>query len=191
MSYNSTKPSRQRVLIALRSFATVAAASRSIGVSPSTILRMTVNDTELTKAYTECRDGIVASRARLSADAEKRKRDSEQRVLSVREVERRKARLFAAIGADPRIAAAAIHKRMNHEIRQSKMADLEDALESVEEVQRTGKISKPIKRSVVDVWDRWCGNCKEHRVDDPCEVCGRHTILVKGEGGPTSREVAL
>lgn len=138
------------------------------------------------KAYEECVGGIIRDRRKEESAAAKRERKA-MAVVTERTVERRKSRFFAAIGKDPRVAAAALHKRLNHERRQEKAADIEEALDNLAEIQATARLAKPVAKSTLDLWDRWCGHCKSHRVDDPCEVCGRHTILVKGDGGPTTR----
>ncbi len=87
---------------------------------------------------------------------------------SKQHAERRKTR-FAVV------ATAALHKRLNRERRQEKATEIEAAIDAVDDII-AGKndVAVPPLR-VLDVWDRWCANCKSHRVDDPCEVCARHT----------------
>lgn len=174
--------SRERALIALRSFPSVAAAARSIGTSSETLLRLTLGDDELSYAYEECVSGVVRQRQMEEHDAEARQKKAEAPRVTVRTAERRKARMFAAAGKNPQNAAAALHRRLNHERRQERAADIEAAIDAVDEII-SGKrdIAVPTKK-VLDVWDRWCANCKAHRIDDPCEVCNRKTLLVKGDG---------
>jgi len=165
----------------------VAAAARSIPTTPNTLLRLTLGDPELQTAYEQCVSGVLRDRRDQELAAKKQERKAAAPRVTERTAERRKARLFATIGKDPRIAAAALHKRLNHEKRQEKAADLEAALDSLAELQTTGKLTKPIAKETLDLWDRWCARCKAYRVDDPCEVCRCHTLLVKGDGGPTTR----
>jgi hypothetical protein len=168
------KVSPQRALIALRSFPSVAAAARSISCKPGTLLRMTVDNEELAHAYSECVDGSVAARQREALAAERRAKPEPPR-LTVRAAEKREARFFAAVGRNPHIAAAALHRRLNHEHRQEKAADIEAAIDAVDAVIA----DKPLAfiPAVNNVWDRWCAKCKEYRVDDPCEVCDRKTLV--------------
>ena len=173
------KVSRQRALIALKSHVSLKAAALSIPTTPEVLLRLTLDDPELTEAYKQCVDGTLRRRLKEEEALEKRAKASEVRPVSERTEEKRKMRFFAAVGRDPRVAAAALHARLNKQRKQDKAADLEEALDRLAELQSVGKVSKPISKAVLDVIDRWCGNCKEHRVDDPCEVCGRHTLLVK------------
>ena len=182
------KPSRQRALIALRSFTSVAAAARSVGTNANTLLRMTVGDQELGRAYRECRDGVLRARQREEAAASGREKKVAESRITERAAERNQRRLFRLRGQDPAVAVAALHKRLNRERRQEKAADLKEALDRLDELQAEARTVKPVTKRTLDVWDRWCANCKEHRVDDPCEVCSRHTVLVKGDGGPTTRE---
>lgn len=170
------KPSRQRALIALRSFPSVSAAARSVGTTPSTLMRMTLNDTELLEAYEECVYGVIRQRRHEVQAAEKRAQEKPR--VSERTAERRMARLFAATGRDPRIVAAALHKRLNREHRQEKAANIKATLAALDELMR-GRPSSPPSQRVLDTWDRWCANCQAHRVDDPCEMCNRHTLEVK------------
>lgn len=170
--------SRQRALIALQSFESVSAAAKSLGVETVTLLRMTLKDQKLAEAYRDCVNGVVRKRESEKRKAEKREREAKKPRVTERTAERRKARFFAATGRDPRLAAASLHKRLNHERRQEKAADLEAAIDAVDALIE-GRPVVPTKR-VLDVFDRWCGRCKSERVDDPCEVCGMHTIQHKG-----------
>lgn len=170
------RPSRQRALIALRSMDSVAKAARSIGCRPETLLRMAVGDDEMTEAYENCVHGVIRQRGEQERAEAKRQREA-NKPIDERTVERRTARFFAKIGKDPRIAAASLHKRLNHERRQEKAALLEEALDAVE-ARAANRPLKPPSRNLVEVFDRWCGRCKEHRVDDPCEMCGLHTLEV-------------
>lgn len=174
--------SKQRALIALRSFPSVRAAAQSVRASPNTLLRMTLDDDELAKAYEECVYGIVRQRGEEERAAAKRARKAQIPRVSERAAERRKARIFAAVGRNPRIAAAALHKRLNHERRQEKTANIKAAIDAVDNIIAGKNDGPPPSLHVLDVWDRWCANCKAHRIDDPCEVCSRHTLLVKGDG---------
>lgn len=172
------KLSQQRALIALKSFPTVKAAARSVGVSTSVLTRMAARDPKLAKAYDDCVSGAARKRQQEEEAAAKRRKEAEKGNVSVRIAEKRKMRFFAAVGKDPRVAAAALHKRLNHEERQDKAAALEEAIDAVD-AMIAREPPKPITRKMVDVWDRWCRNCNEYRVDDPCEVCSRHTIEAK------------
>lgn len=174
--------SRERALIALRSFPSVAAAARSMGTNPMALLRLTLGDDELSVAYEECLSGVIRQRQLEEQAAENRQKKAEKPRVTVRTAERRKARFLAAIGEDPRKAAAILHARLNREKRQEKAADIEAALDAVDEII-AGKrdLAIPTKK-MLDVFDRWCANCKSHRVDDPCEVCNRKTLIVKGDG---------
>ncbi len=162
----------QRVRIALSSFHTLRAAARSIGVKEETLTRFVAANPELSRAYQECVSGL----ARRRASEEKRitERARERPRVTVRQAEKRKARFFAAIGRDPRIAAAALNKRLNHERRQDKAAALEEAIDAVDDLI-AGRPLRPIVRAH-HVIDRWCARCKSWRVDDPCDVCGMHTL---------------
>lgn len=124
-----SRVSPQRALIALRTFPSVSAAARSIGCHHATLLRMTVGDSEIAEAYDECVNGLVAARQREEVDAAKRAAPEPPRV-TVKAAESRKARFFAAVGADPKLAAGLLHARLN-------------------------------------------------RVDDPCDICGRHTAEMR------------
>lgn len=172
------KVSRARALIALRSYPNVASAARSIPTTPNTLLRMTLGDPEISKAYEECVHGILRDRHDEEVAAFKRANPPPR--VTVRIAEKRKKRFFAAIGKNPALAVGALHKRLNHERRQEKVAALEAAIESIDQLQNHASEMTPISKNVLDLWDRWCANCKAHRVDDPCEVCRRHTLLVKG-----------
>lgn len=180
-------PSRQRALIALRSHRSVAAAARSCATTTQSLTRLTVGDNELTKAYQDCVSRKNLAREREAKDAGNRAKECVPKQITEEQVERYKRKLFYLSGKDPAIAVAALHRRLNRERRQDKAVDLEEAIENLDAVQQQAGVLKPIRKAVVDIWDRWCANCKQHRVDDPCEVCGRHTVLVKGEGGPTTR----
>lgn len=173
------RPSRQRALIALRSFSSVAAAARSLRCDPSTLMRMTIGDEELTEAYENCVYGVIRQRGEEERAATKRQRDAAKPRVSERTAERRKARLFAAAGKDPRLAAAALHKRLNHERRQEKAAAIEEAIDAVDEMIANRPVSKPPRLRLFEAFDRWCAHCKADRVDDPCEVCNRHTLEVR------------
>jgi hypothetical protein len=169
-----TRPlSPQRALIALRSFPSVAAACRSIGCKPDRLLRMTLADPELATAYDECLHGLVAARQREEIEAAKRAAPPPPRI-TVRAAEKSKARFFAAIGRDPRLAAGALHARLNKEERETKRAIIEAAIAAVDSMAATSSLTKPVP-SVKEVWDRWCAKCQDWRIDDPCEQCGRHT----------------
>jgi len=159
--------SRERALIALRSFPSVAAAAKSIGCHTSTLLRLTVGDPEVMEAYDECVNGLVAARQREEVDAAKRAAPEPPRV-TVRNAEKRKARIFAAAGGDPRIAAAALHARLNKEERETKRAAIEAAVAAVDAMAANAPLTKPAL-AVKDVWDRWCAKCQDWRIDDPCE----------------------
>ncbi len=172
------RPTKQRALIALRSFPSVAAAARSCSTSPPVLVRMTVGDDELTEAYENCVHGVIRQRGEEGRAAAKRQRDAEKPRITERTAEKRKARLFAAVGKDPRIAQAALHKRLNHEKRQEKAALIEEAIDAVDAMISERPLP-PTKRNVVHAFDRWCANCKEHRVDNPCEVCCRYTLEVR------------
>jgi len=180
--------SKQRALMALRSFRTLAAAARSCSVYPSTLVRMAATDPEVSKAYQDCVGRKNAAISREQTDAVRREKKAEQRPISDSAAERNQRRLFFLSGKDPAVAVAALHGRLNRERRQDKMADLEDAIESIEAIVSNRPLSKPVRKSVTDIWDRWCGKCQAHRVDDPCEVCNRHTMIVKGDGCTTTRE---
>lgn len=170
--------SKQRALIALRSFPTLAAAARSVGVDPRILMRMAAADADVQAAYKFCLEGVVrAKQAEERREAERARKAAEPPVVTERVAERRKARFFAAVGADPKLAAAALHKRLNRERRQEKAAELEEAIDAVNELI-AGRHLVPTKR-VLDVIDRWCGRCQCERVDDPCEVCGCKTIQHK------------
>jgi len=175
-------PSRQRALIALRSFPSVAAAARSVGTTPQTLLRMAVVDDEVRAAYEECVHGVVLQRLEGERDAAKRQRAASAPRVSVRAAERRLARIFAVAGKNPSLARGALHKRLNREVRQEKAAAIEAAIDAVDDLISGKSDMAPIPQRVLDVFDRWCGNCKSHRIDDPCEVCNRKTLLVKGDG---------
>lgn len=168
------RPSRQRALIALRSYRTLKAAAKSAACDPSTLLRMTVGDEELTRAYEECVYGVLAQRKDAETEAAKRKKEEETPPNLVKLETRRLQRGIAANGGNPRIARAVLHKRLNHQRRQEKMADLEEAIDAVD-----SRIDNPIPTPPVvedTVVDRWCRRCRDYRVDDPCEECGCHTV---------------
>jgi hypothetical protein len=167
-----SKVSRERALIALRSFPSIRAAARSIGCTGSTLLRMTVSDTELAEAYEACVGGTIAARQREEVAQERRAREPPPRITE-RQVERRKARFFAATGRDPRVAAAALHSRLNAEARETKRVAILQAIDAVEAMQMNKPI--PLPPVVKEVWDRWCARCQAYRVDDKCEVCGYRT----------------
>lgn len=172
------RPSKQRALIALRSFSSVAAAARSCKTSPPVLVRMTVGDDELTEAYENCVHGVIRQRGEEDRAAAKRQRDAAKPRVSERTAEKRKMRFFAAVGRDPRVAAAALHKRLNHEKRQEKAALIEEAIDAVDAMIAERPLP-PMRHNVVHAFDRWCANCKEHRVDNPCEVCCRYTVEVR------------
>jgi hypothetical protein len=134
---------------------------------------MTVGDPDLAFAYDECVNGAVAARQREEADAAKRAAPEPPRVTA-RNAERRKARFFAAIERDPRMAASALHARLNAEARETKRQAIQAAVEAVDALASNASLSKP-PPSVKEVWDRWCAKCQDWRIDDPCEQCGRHT----------------
>lgn len=142
---------------------------------------MTLDNEEIAAAYEECVHGVVRQRGDGERDAAKRAKKALIPRVTERTAEKRKARLFAASGSDPRIAAAALHRRLNHERRQEKAADIEAAIDAVDALIRGEKDIPTPTKSVLDVFDRWCANCKSHRVDDPCEVCNRKTLVVKGD----------
>jgi hypothetical protein len=135
---------------------------------------MTRQSDKIAAAYEECLLGMVRQRAAGERAAAERARETQISRVSERAVERREARFFAATGRDPCLAAAVLHKRLNRERRQEKAADIEDALESIDAIIAGKDIPTP--PAIVAVCDRWCANCKAHRVDDPCEVCARHTL---------------
>lgn len=170
-------PSKQRALIALRSYESVAAAARSIGTTRDTLLRMAFNEPEVGVAYKECVEGKIRRREQEKRAAQKRQQEKEKPRITERTAERRTARLMAAAGRDPRVAAAALHKRLNREARQEKAADLEEAIEAIDELI-AGRPKVPSLR-VLSVIDRWCGRCQAERIDDPCEVCNCKTIQHK------------
>lgn len=139
---------------------------------------MAVGDDELTEAYENCVYGVVRQRGEEERAAAKRQRDAEKPRITERTAEIRKTRLFAAVGKNPAVARAALHKRLNHEKRQDKAALIEEAIDAVDAMIAERPLP-PTRRNVVHAFDRWCANCKEHRVDDPCEVCNRHTLEVR------------
>lgn len=179
-------PSKSRALIALKSHNSPAKAARSCSTTTGTLTRMAAGDPEISKAYQDCVGRKNLARDRYTKDAESRAKDLAPKQITEAQAERYKKRLFFLTGRDPAVAAAALHKRLNNERRQDKAVDLEEALESLESIQSQSSVLKPIRKAIVDIWDRWCAKCKQHVVDDPCELCGRHTILVKGDGGPTT-----
>jgi len=170
------KPSLQRALIALRSFPSVKAAARSVGTRPETLLRMTLESDALAAAYEECLYGVVRQRAEGERDAKKREEENTAASrVTVRAEEKRMTRVIAGHGGDPRFAAAAVHQRLNRERKQERAADLEAALNSIASIlSGENDVVVPPARPD-DGADRWCANCGDSRVDDPCEVCGRHT----------------
>lgn len=172
------KPSKQRALIALRSFPSVTAAARSMRCGRDVLVRMTVGDEELTEAYENCLHGVIRQRGEEVRAAAKRQRDAATPRITERTAELRKQRVFAAAGGNPGIARAALHKRLNHEKRQEKAALLEEAIDAVDAMIAERPLP-PMRRNIVKAWDRWCANCKEHRVDNPCEVCCRYTVEVR------------
>lgn len=135
-------------------------------------------DSDIAKAYQACSSGIVAARHREERDAKKRERDAKAPRVSERTAERRKERFFAAVGKDPVLARAALHKRLNREKRQEKAAKLEEAIDAVDDMIKNRPLKIPTTRQI-DAFDRWCANCKEYRLDCPCEVCNRYTVEVK------------
>lgn len=170
--------SRQRALIALKSHPSVKAAARSIPCDPSTLLRLTVGDPELATAYENCVSGVIHQRGEEERAAAKREREAAKPRVTERAAEKRKARFFAATGRNPRMAAAALHKRLNHERRQEKMADLEAAIDACDQLLAGSKDVLPLPRAL-KAWDRWCATCKTHVLENPCENCNRYTTEVK------------
>jgi len=141
---------------------------------------MTLGDPEMHDAYENCVHGVIRVCGEEERAAAKRERDAAKpRVITERTAEKRKARLLAAAGKDPRIARAALYKRLNHERRQEKAAAIEEAIDAVDEMIAKRPMSKPTTLKVFDAFDRWCANCKADRCDDPCEVCNRHTLEVR------------
>lgn len=178
-------PSRQRALIALRSFTTVKAAARSCGTTPSVLRRLALADDHILAAYRACLNGV--SLAHIEEERLERVREANKVHPPVLVAERRLARWFAASGRDPRVAAAALHKRMNHEAWQTKLADVEDAIEALDTMAANRPMG-PVSRGMIDVFDRWCSHCQADRVDDPCEVCTRHTVCRMPANGGTDAE---
>lgn len=166
--------SKQRVLIALRSFESIAAAARSVRTGPYTLLRMALNDSEIGVAYKECIEGKIRRREAEKRAAEKREHDAKVPRITERAAEKRTARFFAAVGRDPKLAAGALHKRLNREARQERAADLEAAIDAIDDLI-AGRPKVPTMQ-VLSVIDRWCGRCQAERIDDPCEVCRCKTI---------------
>jgi hypothetical protein len=140
---------------------------------------MTLGDPEMHDAYENCVHGVIRVRGEEERAAAKRERDAAKPRVTERTAERRKARLFAAAGKDPRIAKAALHKRLNRERRQEKAAAIEEAIDAVDDMIAKRPLSKPPTREVFEAFDRWCANCNADRCDDPCEVCNRHTLEVR------------
>lgn len=171
------KPSEQRVLIALRSFTSVAAAARSVGVSTDTLRRMALRDEEIRVAYQDCVSGVNLQRADVTRAEAKRAKEATIPKVTERTAENRMKRLFASTGRDPKLAAAALHRRLNREARETKRVALTEAVAAVDNLL-AGRPTVPTK-ATLDAFDRWCANCKAHRVDDPCEVCNRKTLEVK------------
>ncbi len=139
---------------------------------------MTVGDDEMTEAYENCIHGVIRARGEEERAAAKRQRDVEKPRISERTAELREARFFAAVGKDPRVAAAALHKRLNHEKRQEKAALIEGAIDAIDAMIAERPLP-PTRRNIVHAFDRWCAKCKEHRVNNPCEVCCRYTLEVR------------
>lgn len=137
---------------------------------------MTVYDSELAAAYEACVGGTVAARQREAADLERRARPAPPRVTE-RAAEKRKARFFAAVGMNPRLAAGILHKRLNNEARQEKRAAIDAAINAID--ARAADKPIPLPPPVKAVWDRWCAKCKEYRIDDPCEACNRKTYEMR------------
>lgn len=167
--------SRQRALIALRSFPSVRAAARSVGVAPITLTRFARTDGELREALEQCIRGIVRARASAEKAEEKQARKAEFPRDPVRAAECRKAIVLASYGRDPMLANGMLHARMNRQARQEKAADMEDALDGLADVHAAAKLARP-PTAAHNPEDRWCLRCKTERADDPCEVCGRHTV---------------
>ena len=171
------RPSEQRALIALRSFVSVAAAARSIKTTVQTLQRMALYDEEIRIAYQDCVSGVNLQRAEVTRAEARRAKEADVPKVTERTAEKRAARFFAASGKNPRLAAAALHKRLNHEKRETKRKALSEAISSLDDLIAKRPVA-PTK-AALDVFDRWCANCKSHRVDDPCEVCNRKTLQVK------------
>lgn len=161
------KPSRQRVLIALRSFKTVAAAERSMNLYKGYIRkRLTAGDDEIREAADSCgnRRGLEATR------------QSEGNGIGgiIYKEQRRMSELCRVRGTDRRLIKASFHKRINENSKQEKAKATEAAVSTID-AMIAKPTAAPLASRLMDD-DRWCMNCKTERCDDPCEVCDRHTL---------------
>lgn len=171
------RPSEQRALIALRSFVSVTAAARSLRTTANTLQRMALEDEEIRIAYQDCVSGVNWQRDEVSrAEAKRAKKANTPRVTE-QTAEKRAARLFFLSGRDPKLAAGALHSRLNREARATKRKALSEAISAMDNLIAKRPVAPT--RAALDAFDRWCANCKSHRVDDPCEVCNRKTLQVK------------
>lgn len=95
---------------------------------------------------------------------------------AVRREEKRWCAGFRLAGDDPRLAVAALHRKLNSDRKRRDSVARSEAAASVDHIQQACKVTAPPRKTTKASVDRWCAFCKEERVDRKCEVCGRPTL---------------
>ena len=169
-----SKPSRQRALMALRSFRSIAAAARSCRTTARTLFRMTLDDEDVREAYEVC--AYRAKGFREFKNARIKSIVMGGTTTQISDDELKIANRFVDAGMDPSHAAGTLHKRINDNQRKERDEAKRDAVANIDAMAAEPMPNAPTAE--LHTSDRWCTNCMLDRCDDPCEVCSRHTIEV-------------
>ena len=163
------RPSKQRVLIALRSFRSVAAAARSMRCNQEMLSRMISEDDDLADAKRKM-DRVDVGALRVL-----HQRNPGRHEVRASDEKKAKKRGYQ-IGRNPVSAVALMHKRINDRERRERFATRKAAIDSVDAMMSTPTSAPQV--ATHDTPDRYCNNCETERCDDPCEVCCCHTVEV-------------
>ena len=163
-------PSKQRALIALRSFYSVAAAARSMRYNPDGLRRMISKDPDLKAAHDKMSKVVTSDLVGFPGRA-----TDGPIGFAAKEEKRAKKKAYLS-GRSQASAAAIMHKRKNDSERRERFAKRKAGIDSVDAMM-VGPTSDP-QVATHDTPDRYCNNCETERCDDPCEVCCCHTVEV-------------
>lgn len=162
-------PSKQRALIALRSFPSIAAAARSIGCK-ITELRTAAGQEACDAAVARARQSRIE--AKLPApipdvpDAVTDREFEESRSQKIRRTSW--VKYGNGVGKS---ASAEFHRRLNTVKRLQKQSDIDTALSKLA-LMHAAPLARP---EVTAVGEYYCRFCKTDVAHDPCENCDRKT----------------